>query len=146
MFGLESTVTSWPVAYLGPSLCPKQHAHASVAPHIPQRMLLFSRVTVMFSAEGARSAFCPCQQHQGQYLTFCFSFDPLCTITQIYHTQHGCDRRTKILRFFKKTRFTSSWLFPTFWNELIRAGRRENCKWYSSLPLGAVVMLFCESA
>jgi hypothetical protein len=22
----------------------------------------------------------------------------------------------------------------------------ENCKWYSSLPLGAVVLLFCESA
>jgi hypothetical protein len=22
---------------------------------------------------------------------------------------------------------------------------RENCKWYSSLPLGAVVWLFCES-
>jgi hypothetical protein len=21
----------------------------------------------------------------------------------------------------------------------------ENCKWYSSLPLGAVVLLFCES-
>jgi len=21
----------------------------------------------------------------------------------------------------------------------------ENCKWYSSLPLGAVVSLFCES-
>jgi hypothetical protein len=25
------------------------------------------------------------------------------------------------------------------------AARSENCKWYSSLPLGAVVSLFCES-
>jgi hypothetical protein len=25
------------------------------------------------------------------------------------------------------------------------AVRSENCKWYSSLPLGAVVSLFCES-
>jgi hypothetical protein len=25
------------------------------------------------------------------------------------------------------------------------AAWRENCKWYSSLPLGAVVSLFCES-
>jgi hypothetical protein len=24
------------------------------------------------------------------------------------------------------------------------AAWRENCKWYSSLPLGAVVSLFCE--
>jgi hypothetical protein len=24
------------------------------------------------------------------------------------------------------------------------AARSENCKWYSSLPLGAVVSLFCE--
>jgi hypothetical protein len=25
------------------------------------------------------------------------------------------------------------------------AASSENCKWYSSLPLGAVVSLFCES-
>jgi hypothetical protein len=25
------------------------------------------------------------------------------------------------------------------------AAWNENCKWYSSLPLGAVVSLFCES-
>jgi hypothetical protein len=42
----------------------------------------------------------------------------------------------------------------TYWGEGIRrvypkvsglAAWRENCKWYSSLPLGAVVSLFCES-
>jgi hypothetical protein len=27
----------------------------------------------------------------------------------------------------------------------VLASWRENCKWYSSLPLGAVISLFCES-
>jgi hypothetical protein len=36
----------------------------------------------------------------------------------------------------------STWVYPKVSG---LAAWSENCKWYSSLPLGAVVTLFCQS-
>jgi hypothetical protein len=48
-----------------------------------------------------------------------------------HHSRERINIRIKNMRVYPKVSGLAAW--------------SENCKWYSSLPLGAVVSLFCES-
>jgi hypothetical protein len=78
--------------------------------------------------------------HVSSYLKMCFFI--------LSNTKRPACFRTPYLQAFTKIRFCM-----LLWHHTMRvypkvsglATWSENCKWYSSLPLGAVVLLFCES-
>jgi hypothetical protein len=69
------------------------------------------------------------------YVIFRILFSVYQTINRLAITKNSytteCSQGSKSIRVYPKVSGLAAW--------------SENCKWYSSLPLGAVISLFCES-